>query len=81
MNLTRKTIVDILKTNITETRDGVSVIFPEDFDKIAHDVMTELNRGIKIRKDCLSVGSRDGKHSPIISDEGVYCGSCGMDLY
>lgn len=82
MSLTRKTIVEILQNNVEATRDGLPVIFPDSdkLDKIADEIMTELNRTPKPKKECLSGISRDGKHQPIISDDGVYCGICGMDL-
>lgn len=79
--ITRRTIVDILKNNITETRNGISVIYPEDFDKIAEDIMTELHNALRPKRECLSELSRYGKHTPTVSDDGTYCSICGMDLY
>jgi len=85
MRLTKKTIVDILKNNssfmyVWNDEKPRDVIYANEFDQIADDIMTELNRTPKPKKECLSMLSRDGKHSPIISDDGVYCGICGMDL-
>lgn len=77
--ITRRTIIDILKKNST-TVFSKDVVYPSEFEQIADDIMSELNKKIKPKKECLSELSRDGKHQPIVSDDGVYCGICGMDL-
>lgn len=77
--ITRRTIIDILKKNSTSVF-AKDVVYPSEFDQIADEIMTELNRTSKPKKECLSGVSRDGKHQPIIGDDGVYCGICGMDL-
>ena len=82
MSLTRKIIIEILQNNVETTRDGLPVIFPdsERFDRIADEIMAELNKKIKPKRECLSGISRDGKHQLIVSDDGVYCGVCGLDM-
>jgi hypothetical protein len=57
------------------------VIYPSQHDQIANDIMTELVKGVKPKKECLSGLSHGGKHEPIFTDpEGIYCGLCGIDL-
>jgi len=77
--ITRRTIIDILKNNSTSVF-AKDIVYPSEFEQIADDIMTELNRTPKPKKECLSGMSRDGKHQLIISDDGVYCGICGLDL-
>jgi len=77
--ITRRTIIDILKKNST-TVFAKDVVYPSEFEQIADDIMSELNKKIKPRRECLSQLSRDGKHTPIISDDGVFCSICGLDM-
>ena len=84
--ITRLKIIEILKSHselfYKWNNDGKKeIIYSSEFDQIANEIMSELHKVIKPKKECLSELSRDGKHSPITTDpEGVYCGICGLDI-